>query len=112
MRGAGRRLRAGLAEPHGDLSSGGISANPKQHAAVAPLPALALPERSVLEALDDVAISFELVSERSGLTLAATAIALDRLATFGLAARSGSGWERRPPEEDSLRPWFSASAGQ
>ena len=99
--GVGRRLRTGPAEPLGDLSSGGVSANPKQRAAVAALPALARAERSVLEALDEVAVSFELLSERSGLTLAATAIALDRLATFGLAARSGSGWERRLPKRTS-----------
>jgi hypothetical protein len=48
----------------------------------------------VLEALEDFATSFELVSARSGLGLAMTAVTLERLATLGLAARSGSGWER------------------
>ena len=51
-------------------------------------------ECSVLEALEDVATPFELVCGRSGLGLALTAVALERLATLGLAARSGSGWER------------------
>ena len=51
-------------------------------------------EHSVLEALEDFATSFELVSARSGLGLAMTAVTLERLATLGLAARSGSGWER------------------
>ena len=51
-------------------------------------------ERSVLEALEEVATPFELVCGRSGLGLAMTAVALERLATLGLAARSGSGWER------------------
>jgi predicted Rossmann fold nucleotide-binding protein DprA/Smf involved in DNA uptake len=55
---------------------------------------LSPPERSVLAALDDVSIPFELVSDRSGLELAATAVSLERLAALGLAARSGSGWER------------------
>ncbi len=51
-------------------------------------------ERAVLEALEDVATPFESVCGRSGLGLALTAVTLERLATLGLAARSGSGWER------------------
>ena len=51
-------------------------------------------ERAVLEALEDVATPFESVCGRSGLGLALTAVTLERLATVGLAARSGSGWER------------------
>ncbi len=51
-------------------------------------------ERLVLEALEEVATPFELVCARSGLGLASTAVTLERLATLGLAARSGSGWER------------------
>ncbi|MGD0942814.1 MAG: DNA-processing protein DprA [Acidimicrobiales bacterium] len=56
---------------------------------------LSATEHSVLEALEDVAVSFELVCERSGLELATTAVALEHLAALGLAVRSGSGWERR-----------------
>lgn len=56
---------------------------------------LSAAETSVLGALEETAVSFELVCRRSGLTLAATAVALERLASSGLAARSGSGWERR-----------------
>jgi hypothetical protein len=56
---------------------------------------LSAAETAVLGALEETAVSFELVSRRSGLTLAATAVALERLASSGLAARSGSGWERR-----------------
>jgi len=51
-------------------------------------------ERSVLEALEEVATPFEVVCGRCGLGLGMTAVALERLATLGLAARSGSGWER------------------
>ena len=51
-------------------------------------------EQSVLGALEDVATAFELVCTRSGLGLATTAVTLEHLATLGLAARSGSGWER------------------
>ncbi len=52
-------------------------------------------EQSVLGALEDVATSFEVVCSRSGLGLATTAVTLEHLAMLGLAARSGSGWERR-----------------
>ncbi|GEM_PF-3447297 len=52
-------------------------------------------EHSVLEALEDCAIPFELVCERSGLELARAAVTLEWLSTLGLVARSGSGWERR-----------------
>jgi DNA processing protein len=54
-------------------------------------------ERSVLDALEDVSIPFELVCARSGLELAVVAVTLEALAALGLAARSGSGWERRVP---------------
>jgi predicted Rossmann fold nucleotide-binding protein DprA/Smf involved in DNA uptake len=56
---------------------------------------LSAAEPSVLEALEDCATQFELVCERSGLELATAAVTLERLATLGLVARSGSGWERR-----------------
>lgn len=52
-------------------------------------------ERSVLEALEDVAVPFELICARSGQQLATTAVTLEHLSARGLAARSGSGWERR-----------------
>jgi DNA processing protein len=58
--------------------------------------ALSSDERSVFEALEEASVPFELVCARSGLALAGTAVTLERLSTLGLAARSGSGWERRP----------------
>jgi DNA processing protein len=54
-------------------------------------------ERTVLEALEDVSIPFELVCARSGLELAVAAVSLEALAALGMAARSGAGWERRGP---------------
>lgn len=54
-------------------------------------------ELSVLEALEDFSIPFELVCARSGQQLAAVAVSLEALAAVGLAARSGAGWERRVP---------------
>jgi DNA processing protein len=56
---------------------------------------LSVAERSVLDALEDVAVPFELVCRRSGLALATVAVALEHLEALALAARSGSGWERR-----------------
>ena len=72
---------------------------------------LSAAETSVLGALEETAVSFELVCRRSGLTLAATAVALERLASSGLAARSGSGWERRARGRHCAAPARRAAAG-
>jgi DNA processing protein len=53
-------------------------------------------ERQVLEALEDFPVSFEAICSRSGRTMAEVAVALEHLSANDLAARSGSGWERRP----------------
>jgi DNA processing protein len=85
--GEGGRLQTGAAVQLRDRPAAGRTGTVENRLTAA--------ERVVFEALDDVAIPFELVCERSALALAATAVALDKLATLGLAARSGSGWERR-----------------
>ncbi len=76
-------------------SAAGAHADPEPGGPPGLVGRLSAAERSVLEVLDETSIPFELVCERSGRELAATAVTLERLATLGLAARSGSGWERR-----------------